>query len=441
MRVARIAWDGSDAEAIAADVRAAAAAPPGLVARVGEIIESVAKRGDAALLELTVHLDGVVERPATVRVDPDEIERDRESLNPGLRAALELAAGNIRAVAEAELEGVADTEATLAQGQTVRIVERPVAAAGAYAPGGRASYPSSLLMACIPGRVAGVERVALATPPEPDGRVGAVTLAAAAIAGVDEVYALGGAHAVAALALGTQTIEPVDVVAGPGNAWVTEAKRQLFGEIGVDGLAGPSELAVVFDASADPWHLALDLMAQAEHGADSPLLAVSPDAAALDAVAKHIAAGAPERPSVAEAPLALVEAPSLDAAIDLVDALAPEHLELRFEGADAALAAERVAGCVFVGSGGATAFGDYAAGSNHILPTGGAARFSGPHGVRTFMRRTSVVTLDDRAAASLAPSVDRIARAEGLPVHGESARARATGARAGGEEVGDSPVT
>ena len=216
----------------------------------------------------------------------------------------------------------------------------------------------------------------------------------------------------------------MDVVAGPGNAWVTEAKRQLYGEVGVDGLAGPSELAVVLDASADEWQVALDLLAQAEHGSDSPLLAVSPDPEALARVAEHVEAAAPDRPSVAEAPLALVETPSLESALELVDAVAPEHLELRFEGADEALAAERVAGCVFVGAGGATAFGDYVAGSNHILPTGGAARFSGPHGVRTFLRRTSVVTVDDEAARALAPSAERIARAEGLPVHGESAAAR-----------------
>jgi histidinol dehydrogenase len=277
----------------------------------------------------------------------------------------------------------------------------------------------------VAARAAGVRRLALTTPPEPDGSVGAVTLAAAGIGGVDEVYALGGAHGVAALALGTETIDPVDIVAGPGNAWVTEAKRQLFGEVGVDGLAGPSELAIVFDSSATPTALILDLLAQAEHGADSPLIAVSPDRDALDAIAARIEAETENRPSVADAPLALVEAPSLDAALELVDALAPEHLELQFDGADAAVARERIAGCVFVGEAGATAFGDYAAGSNHVLPTRGAARFAGPLGARTFMRRTSVVELDRKAAKALAGTVNEIAKAEGLPVHGESARERA----------------
>lgn len=426
MRVERVAWDGREPEAIAQSVRAATAPPPGLVKRVTEIIAAVRSRGDAALLELSVHLDGVVERPQTVRVDPGQIADARKHLDKRLMEAFQLAASNVRAVADAELSRE-PVEVEGAQGQRVELVERPVDAAGLYAPGGRAAYPSSVLMCAIPARAAGVPRVALATPPEPDGRVGAVTLAAAAVAEVDEVYALGGAQAIAALALGTETIEPVDVVAGPGNAWVTEAKRQLYGEVGIDGLAGPTDLLVLFDGGADPWQVALDLMAQGEHGPDSPLLAVSPDAGALDAVASLLAQAAGERPSVFEAPLALIEAPSLEAALELADAVAPEHLELCLEAATEAMATERVAGCVFIGSGGATAFGDYAAGSNHVLPTGGAARFSGPLGPRAFLRRTAVVTIDAAAADALAPSVEAIARAEGLPVHGESARAR-TGA-------------
>jgi histidinol dehydrogenase len=424
VRIARVSWDGRDPAEIVDGVRASAPPPPGLSKRVGEIIEAVRERGDAALNELTVHLDGVVERPETHRIDPQLIDSAHEHVHPELVEALQLAAANLRAVAEAELNAE-PVVVELPQGQRVELVERPVAAAGVYAPGGRAAYPSSVLMCCVAARAAGVKRVALATPPEPDGSVGAVTLAAAGIGGVDEVYALGGAHAVAALALGTETIDPVDIVAGPGNAWVTEAKRQLFGAVGVDGLAGPSELAIVFDSSATPTALILDLLAQAEHGADSPLIAVSPDADALDAIAARIADETEDRPSVADAPLALVEAPSLDAALELVDALAPEHLELQFDGADTAVARERVAGCVFVGEAGATAFGDYAAGSNHVLPTRGAARFAGPLGARTFMRRTSVVDLDRKAAKKLAPTVTEIAKAEGLPVHGESARERA----------------
>ncbi|MDQ3572545.1 MAG: histidinol dehydrogenase [Actinomycetota bacterium] len=424
MRIARVRWDGEDPGAVVAGLRASAPPPPGLVKRVGEIVAAVRNRGDAALAELTVHLDGLVERRESHRVTGAALVRAREGVKDELAGALELAAANIGAVAEAELEA-GEVELTLPQGQRVQIVARPIAAAGAYAPGGRAAYPSSVLMCCVPARVAGVERIVLATPPEPDGTVGAVTLAAAAIAGADEVYALGGAHAVAALALGTETIDPVDVVVGPGNAWVTEAKRQLFGDVGIDGLAGPSELAIVLDEGADTAQAVLDLMAQAEHGPDSPLLAISPDASALDRIAESIVKEAGERPTVAEAPLALIEVPSLESSLELIDAIAPEHLELRFDGADAKLAAERVAGCVFVGAGGATAFGDYAAGSNHVLPTAGRARFSGPLGARTFLRRTSVVTLTESAAAALAPAVETIARAEGLRVHGESATHRA----------------
>jgi histidinol dehydrogenase len=206
---------------------------------------------------------------------------------------------------------------------------------------------------------------------------------------------------------------------------VTEAKRQLFGTVGIDGLAGPTELAIVLDAGADVDEVVLDLLAQAEHGNDSPLVAISSNAKALDRIAKRIPAAAGERPSVAEAPLALIKASSLESALELADALAPEHLELCFRGANDEVARKRVAGCVFIGTGAGAAFGDYATGSNHVLPTGGAARFGGPLGARTFRRRTSVVNINKTAAKALAPTVDEIAKAEGLPVHGESARARA----------------
>jgi histidinol dehydrogenase len=236
---------------------------------------------------------------------------------------------------------------------------------------------------------------------------------------------IGGAQAVAALAYGTDSVEPVDVIAGPGNRYVQEAKRQLFGVVGIDGLAGPSDLTIVVDASTDPEAAALDLLAQAEHGADSPLTVISVDAAMLDRIGELAESLIAERPSVADASLALVLAPSLDAALALADALAPEHLQLMFEGADESIALQRVAGCVFVGATAATAFGDYVAGSNHVLPTEGRARFGGPLGPDAFMRRTSIVEVPAGAAAALAAPTDALARAEGLPVHGESARARA----------------
>ena len=346
-----------------------------------------------------------------------------ESIGPEVRAAMEVAAANVRAVADAQVDAE-PRQVKLPQGQTVTLREAPVGAAGVYAPGGRAAYPSSVLMCCIPALAAGVERVALASPPEPDGRVNPLVLAAAGLCGVEEVYAMGGAQAIFALAHGTESVPPVDVVAGPGNAWVREAKRAVCGLVGIDSLAGPSELVLVAGHDTDPEWAALDLCAQAEHGADSPLVAVAVEEAVIAAVAEATERAAAERPSVADAPLALVQVPDLSEAIDLANAFAPEHLELFEE--DAALLADRVrtAGCVFVGRNGATAFGDYAAGSNHVLPTGGAGRFSGPLGPGAFRRKIATVSIPAAAASALAPYVDALARAEGFPVHGESAMIR-----------------
>jgi histidinol dehydrogenase len=266
--------------------------------------------------------------------------------------------------------------------------------------------------------------VALASPPGPDGKVNPLVLAAAELCGVDEIYAMGGAQAIFALAHGTETIASVDVIAGPGNAWVREAKRAVSGQVGIDSLAGPSELMLVAGDGTDPEWAALDLCAQAEHGAEGPLVAVAVEEAVLEAVAAATERLAVERPGIGDAPLALVQVPDLSDAVDLANAFAPEHLELFEE--DAALLADRVttAGCVFAGRFGATAFGDYIAGSNHVLPTGGAGHFSGPLGPNVFRRRIATVEVPQGAAAKLAPHVDVLARAEGFPVHGESAMIR-----------------
>jgi histidinol dehydrogenase len=279
-------------------------------------------------------------------------------------------------------------------------------------------------MCCVPARVAGVPRVCVTSPPGAGGKPDAATLAACAIARVEEVYAVGGAQAIAALAYGTETVDPVDLIAGPGNRYVTHAKRLVWGDVGIDGIAGPTELMVVADGSANADWIALDLCAQAEHGDDGLLVVASPDPALLDRIGELVSNLAGERPSVADAPLALVAAQGTEAALKLADAVAPEHLELAFEGADETAARARIAGCVFIGGAGGAAFGDYAAGSNHVLPTGGAARFGGPLGPRTFRRRTSVVTMTNAAAGALAPHVGALARAEGFPVHGESAESR-----------------
>jgi histidinol dehydrogenase len=427
MRIERLAWDGRDARAEADSLRRMLTPDPGPEAEVAAIVERVRSEGDFALRELTARYDCPSLAPGelTLRVDPDEIERARGEISPELVGALEVAGRNVHAVARAELEASGEAEARLTQGQTVSVVSHPVAAAGIYVPGGRATYPSSVLMCCVPARVAGVDRIALASPPGPEGRPASVVLAAAAIAGVEEVYAVGGAQAVAALAYGTETVAPVDVIAGPGNRYVNAAKQLVFGTVGIDGIAGPTELVVVIGAGGRPRWVALDLFAQAEHGPDGLLVAISGDPELLGAVGAELTVLGEERSGAPDATVAMVEAPDLGGAVELADAIAPEHLELAFEPTDARMAADRVAGAVFFGSTGAVAFGDYAAGSNHVLPTGGAARFGGPLGVAAFRRRTSVVEIPPAAAAGLAPRVAELAQAEGLPVHGESAEARA----------------
>jgi histidinol dehydrogenase len=420
MRVRRFEWEG--AAQTAAALRSWSGGTAAAV-DVGPIEREVREDGDAAVLRLTARFDATERAPDSLRVDPASAAAALAALEPALRKAMEVAAANVRAVAEAQLTSEPD-RVELPQGQSVSVREVSVGAAGIYAPGGRAAYPSSVLMCAIPAQVAGVGRVALASPPGPDGRVQPLVLAAAALCEIEEIYAIGGAQAIFAFAYGTETIDPVDVVAGPGNAWVREAKRTVAGVVGIDSLAGPSELMAIAGHDTDPAWVALDLCAQAEHGADSPLVAVAVEEHVLDAIAAATEAAAATRPSVTDAPLALVQVPELEAAIALANAYAPEHLELLEE--DAGLIAERVttAGCVFVGRHGATAFGDYVAGSNHVLPTGGAGRFSGPLGPGTFRRRLSRVEVTAEAAAELAPQADALARAEGFPVHGESAMIR-----------------
>jgi histidinol dehydrogenase len=273
-------------------------------------------------------------------------------------------------------------------------------------------------MGAVTARAAGVKEIAVCAPPGPGGRAHPVILAACVLCEVSEVYRIGGAQAIAALAFGTQSVPPVDVIVGPGNPYVQEAKRQVVGQVGIDGIAGPSELAVVASSGADAESIALDLLAQAEHGPDSPVWCLSPDTALLDAVGAAL-----ERGPGGEAQL--IETDDVNGAVLLAEQIAPEHLELM--GADAEALAEKVrfAGCVFVGRNGATAFGDYVAGSNHVLPTGGAARFQSALSPATFRRRLSRVSLPPEAAARLAPHGAALARAEGFPVHAESMERRA----------------
>jgi histidinol dehydrogenase len=422
MRVRRFEWEGAPKTALDIRLWTTMAAESH---DVSAIRREVTDGGDQAVLRLTGRYDAPENPPTALRVEPSAAGKALNGLDASLREALEIAAANIRAVAEVQVDATVEQKVTLPQGQTVSVREVPVGAAGIYAPGGNAAYPSSVLMCAIPARAAGVERVALASPPGPDGTINPVVLAAAELCEVDEIYAMGGAQAIFALAEGTETIARVDVVAGPGNAWVQEAKRRVYGLVGIDSYAGPSELMLVAGHDTDPAWAALDLCAQAEHGGGGALVLAAVEEHVLDAIATAAEALARERPGVGDAPLARVQVPDLSDAIDLANCFAPEHLELLEE--DAVLLADRVttAGCVFAGRHSATAFGDYAAGSNHVLPTGGAGRFSGPLGPGVFRRKIATVEVPAAAAAKLAPHVDALARAEGFPVHGESAMIRA----------------
>jgi histidinol dehydrogenase len=386
---------GDPAE-VAARVRALAPAAESVTEAVAGIVRDVRERGDAALLEYLRRFDGA-EGPLRVQAGG--------GLDPDVQTGLEVAIANVRAVAEAGLR--ATQEVALPQGQVVRLREVPVRRAAIYVPGGRAPYPSTVVMGVITARVAGVDEVLVCAP-------GAhpLILAACAACGADEVYAMGGAHAIAALAYGTATVRRVDVIAGPGNLYVQEAKRLVSGDVGIDGFAGPSDVLVVAAAGADPALVSIDLAAQAEHGPGTIVCAVSDDPALLDAV--EVDPG--------EAAAALVDAPDIEAALAFAEAFAPEHLQLMGE-AEGLAPRVRSAGSVFVGAASGVAFGDYVAGSNHTLPTGGAARFASGLNVGHFRRRMSEVHIGP-AAAALAAAGAPIARAEGFGVHAASMEVR-----------------
>ena len=405
----RLRTDAAGAAAAAARVRAMVPAGGSVAGAVAEIVAAVAEGGDAALLDHERRFGGGAER---LRVDADELAAALDGLDAGVRAGLEVAVANVGRVATAGL--AADVDVALAEGQHVRLRELPVRRAAVYAPGGRTPYPSSVVMGAVTARAAGVAEVVVAASGHP------LILAACALCEADEVYRMGGAQAIAALAYGTESVAPVDVIVGPGNLYVQEAKRQVSDRVGIDGFAGPSDLVAIATAGADPHLVALDLLAQAEHGDDSLVVAVSDDEALLDAIAGELAAGGP---TVADGPKVAVAAADAEAALAFAEALAPEHLELVGEAAEALAPRVTRAGCLFVGAASATAFGDYVAGSNHTLPTGGAARFASGLSARHFRRRMSEVRIGP-AAAALAHAGVPIAEAEGFAVHAESMRAR-----------------
>ncbi|WP_375398222.1 histidinol dehydrogenase [uncultured Sphingomonas sp.] len=397
------------------------------------IVGSVRDEGDAAVHAFTRKFDRHDLDETGWRIERAEWLAAHDALAPELRAALELAAKRIAAYHVGQKP--ADSDHVDAVGARLGARWRAVDAAGIYVPGGRAAYPSSVLMNAIPARVAGVERLVMVTP-TPDGAVNPLVLAAAHIAGVDEMWRIGGAQAIAALAFGTGRIAAVDMVCGPGNAWVAEAKRQLFGVVGIDMVAGPSEIVVVADGANDPTWIAADLLGQSEHDPTSQSILFTDDADFARAVADAVdlAIGDLATAAVARAAWdangAIIVTADLAEAIPLVNRLAPEHLALAVDDPDALFARVRHAGSVFLGRHTPEAVGDYVAGPNHVLPTGRRARFSSGLSVLDFMKRTSFLSLDPGALAAIGPAAVALAEAEGLPAHARSVALRLAGAQA-----------
>jgi histidinol dehydrogenase len=394
---------------------------------VTHIIKRVRDEGDTALRELTRLFDRHDLDATGWRIDRADCLAAFESLTSELRDALELAAERIAAYHIRQKPE--DSEHIDSLGIRLGARWRPVDAAGIYVPGGRAAYPSSVLMNAIPARAAGVGRLTMATP-TPGGEVNPLVLAAAHIAGVDEIWRVGGAQAIAAFAYGTASIPPVDVITGPGNAWVAEAKRQLYGVVGIDMVAGPSEIVVVADANNDPEWIAADLLSQAEHDPTSQSILITDDAAFADKVATAVdrliagLATAETARASWDANGAIILVPALAEALPLIDRLAPEHLELACDDAEALFAEVKHAGSVFLGRQTPEAIGDYVAGPNHVLPTGRRARFASGLSVLDFMKRTSFLALDEDGLAAIGPAAVALATAEGLPAHARSVAIR-----------------
>jgi histidinol dehydrogenase len=394
---------------------------------VRKIIADVADRGDAALLELTEKFDRVDLRTIGLRVAPGELAAATAACAPAALDALKLARDRIEAYHRRQLPQ--DDRWTDPLGVELGHRWTAIEAVGLYVPGGTAAYPSSVLMNAVPAKVAGCPRVVMVVP-APDGKLNPLVLAAASLAGVDEIYRVGGAQAVAALAHGTQTIAPVAKIVGPGNAYVAAAKRLVFGRVGIDMIAGPSEVLIIADRDANPEWVAADLLAQAEHDTAAQSILITDDAVLADAVARAVDGQLKTLPrgSVASASWrdfgAIILVGALDDSVALADAIAPEHLEIEAHDAERLGAKVRNAGAIFLGSHTPEAIGDYVAGSNHVLPTARSARFSSGLGVLDFMKRTSILRLDAAALGKLAPAAIALGEAEGLDAHARSVALR-----------------
>jgi histidinol dehydrogenase len=404
-----------DPAALAGELRALVPAPASVSGAVAEIIDRVRAGGDAAVLDYTRALDTRGAEPGPLRVAGDALDAAAARLDPDVRRALECEIANVEAVAGVQRRG--EPELMRRGTHQVKVTWTPLARAAVYVPSGRAPYPSTVVMGVIPARVAGVPEIAVCAPPGANGEVSSVIAGACRLAGASTLYRMGGAQAVAALAFGTESVDRVDMIVGPGNLFVQEAKRQLFGRVGIDGFAGPSDLLVIADADADPELLALDMLAQAEHGTGTLVIIASQAGILLDSVAVRLR-DAPDTGAVA----AMIEIDRVADALALAEAFAPEHLELVGEGSEALATSISRAGCVFVGERSATAFGDYIAGSNHILPTAGAARFASGLSPEHFQRAETEVRVAD--ASELARTAAPLARAEGFELHARSMEAR-----------------
>jgi histidinol dehydrogenase len=394
---------------------------------VDSILADVRVRGDEAVCELTEQFDRLALTPDTMRVSEDELEAAADDVAVDVRAALDLAAQRIEAHHKRQLPK--DDSYTDSLGVSLASRWTPIDAVGLYVPGGTASYPSSVLMNAIPAKVAGVERVVMVVP-TPDGETNPAVLAAAKRAGVDEVYRIGGAQAVAALAYGTDTISPVAKIVGPGNAYVAAAKRAAFGTVGIDMIAGPSEVLVIADETANPQWVAADLLAQAEHDEAAQSIVITLDDDLGDAIALAVSAQVVELPRRPIASVswrdygAIIRAQSREEAIALANRIAPEHLELAVDNPEGMMDGIRHAGAIFLGHHTPEAIGDYVGGSNHVLPTARSARFSSGLSVMDFIKRTSVLSCTPDALAKLGPAAQTLARTEGLTAHARSVAIR-----------------
>ncbi len=404
-------------------LRRLAPSPASVTESSRQIVREVFDHRDEAVLRFTRMFDTAEAVPRPLVVPQDELDAAIQKLPLDVVAGLQVAIANVAEVAQG---GVGEDESVaLPQGQQVTLREVPVESAAVYVPGGRAPYPSTAVMGVVTARAAGVLNVVVCSPPNRDGQIDPVILGTCRLLGVERVYRMGGAQAIAALAFGTATVDRVDVIVGPGNAYVQEAKREVAGVVGIDGFAGPSDLMVVFGEDVDPNLVALDLLAQAEHGAASVVLAVSASPDALNALAERIGSLSGEHPVEGMAPCMLVELADARQGIELANVFAPEHLQLVGNEPESLAALVRSAGCLLVGPASATAFSDYVAGSNHILPTNGAARFASGLSPRHFRRRMSEVRIDPAGAGKLAAAGAPIARAEGFEWHARSMEARA----------------